>query len=90
MTLKRHEFNRIEKKLELQCRNSFDRIAWFCHEGKKILKTRRSHQKGDLPAAHKIRNQLKLNESQFKDLISCELSKDGYIEILIGAGYIQK
>jgi len=80
--LKSHEFSRIEKKLDLKCRNTGDRIAWFYYEGKRILRTKRSHQKGELPAAHLIRQQLKLNENQFRNLIGCELEFEDYVTIL--------
>lgn len=84
MTLKAHEFDRIQKKLNLQTRNTGDKIAWFYHEGKKILRTKRSHGRGDLPAAHMIRQQLKVNEDQFRGLIDCSVELKDYIEILRG------
>ena len=39
---------------------------------------------------HLLRQQLKLNESQFKDLIDCPLKRPEYVEILRGKGLIPK
>lgn len=82
MTLKAHEFDRIAKKLELKTRNTGHRVAWFYYGGKAILRTKRSHGRGDLPAAHMIRQQLKVNEQQFRGLIDCSVKLEDYIAIL--------
>jgi hypothetical protein len=89
MNLKRHEFDIIEKKLQLQCRNSGDRIALFIYNGKKILATKRSHARGDLPAANHIRQQLKLSEDQLRDLLACTFGMDEYVQHLRDRGFIQ-
>jgi hypothetical protein len=79
--MKVHEFEILVRKLQLQTRDSGDRLAWFVYEGKTITRTKRSHGRGDLPA-HLIRQQLKVNEQQFSGLIDCSLSRDNYIDIL--------
>ena len=79
--MKVHEFTKLENKLELKIRNSGDRLAWFMHDGKPVVFTKRSHGNKDLPE-HLIRQQLKINQTQFSGLISCSVSRDEYIEIL--------
>lgn len=85
--MKVHEFERIVTKLQLQVRDSRDRLAWFVHEGKVITRTKRSHGHGDLPE-HLIRQQLKLNQKQFDGIISCSLYLADYVEILREKGLI--
>ncbi len=85
--MKVHEFTRIEGKLGLKTRNAGDRLAWFEHDGVVVVRTKRSHGNKDLPE-NLIRQQLKLNETQFSGLISCTVDRDDYIEILRGKGII--
>ncbi len=85
--MKVHEFKIIENKLELKVRNSGDRLAWFEHEGRIIVRTKRSHGNKELPA-HLIRQQLKVNEEQFSGLINCSVTKSDYVEILTKKGLI--
>lgn len=87
--MKVHEYTRIENKLGLQSRNAGDRLSWFEHEGVEIVRAKRSHGNKDLPE-HLIRQQLKLNEKQFSDLIDCPLTREGYIDILTQKGLIKK
>ena len=49
-----------------------------------------SHGKGDLPdkIMHKIRGQLKLSEKDFKDLVECPLTYEGYLDILKSKGLL--
>jgi hypothetical protein len=82
MPLKSHEFDRLANKLELKTRNSGDLLAWFEYEGKIITRTKRSKGKTDLPMSDRIRQQLKLNEEQLRGIVSCTISREGYIEIL--------
>ena len=89
MTIKAREFEIIVNKLELVTRNSGDRLAWFEYEGRKILHTLRSHKKGkDLPFQHSIRQQLKLNENELRQIISCQISRSEYVGILKNKGLI--
>jgi hypothetical protein len=85
--MKVHEFEILVNKLQLKTRNSYDRLAWFEHEGKTVTRTRRSHGAGDL-LEHFIRQQLKLNQKDFSGLISCKLYRDDYIRILSEKGLI--
>ena len=45
---------------------------------------------GDLPdkIMHKIRGQLKLSEKDFKDLVACPLTREGYLDILKHKGLL--
>ena len=88
MTIKAHEFDRLVAKLGLKTRDSRDLLAWFEYEGKIITRTRRSKGSGDLPMQHSIRQQLKLNEQQLREAISCTLSRKGYTDILRDKGLI--
>jgi hypothetical protein len=89
MTIKAREFDIIANKLELVTRNSGDRLAWFKYEGKTILRTRRSHKKGkDLPFQDSIRQQLKLNENELRQVIGCQISRKEYVDILKSKGLI--
>jgi hypothetical protein len=80
--MKAHEFEKIVNKLSLKVRNSGDRLAWFEYEGRTIVRTKRSHGNKEAPE-HLIRQQLKLNEEQLAGLISCAVSRDDYIKILV-------
>lgn len=83
MTIKAKDFDHIIDKLHFEIRDSGDRIVWLRHEGKTIVKTRRSHIKGrDLPFQHQIRQQLFLNEDEFRLAVGCQMSLEEYIEIL--------
>jgi len=86
--MKAKEFDRLIDKFEFKTRDGGDRLAWFEYEGRVVLRTRRSHGSGDLPAAHSIRQQLKLNETQLREAVSCSISRDGYIEILRSKGIL--
>lgn len=87
---KAHEIDKIINKLGMQTRNSGELHAWLVYEGKVVVRTRRSHGKGKYVPADKIRCQLKVNESQFSGLISCHISKEDYIKILMEKGIISK
>lgn len=88
MTIKAHEFDHLVDKLKLKTRNSRDLLAWFEYEGKIITRTRRSKGSGDLPMQHSIRQQLKLNEEQFRKAIDCTLTRHDYINILQAKGLL--
>lgn len=84
------EIDRVFHKLQMEVRDAKDRIAWFVYQGKKVLKTKRSHGRGEIKGnvAYLIRQQLKLSEDQFRELIACPLQRDEYIEILRGKGLL--
>jgi transcription initiation factor IIE alpha subunit len=87
MTIKAKDFDTLVNKFGFQTRNSRDLLAWLEHEGKIIIRTKRSHTKGkDLPFQHAIRQQLKLNESELEKAISCKLSREDYLALLKNKG----
>jgi hypothetical protein len=88
--MKVHEFERVVKKLGMATRNSSDRLAWLVHDGLTVVRTRRSHGNNKYLPENQIRQQLKVNESQFAGLISCSVSKDDYIKILTDKGIISR
>jgi hypothetical protein len=85
--MKTHEFERIVTKLNLKTRNAGDRLAWFEHDGQKVVRTKRSYGNKEQPG-DKIRQQLKVNEQQLAGLISCTISLVDYVEILKSKGVI--
>ena len=83
MPLTGREFDSLVSKFGFETRNSRDLLAWLVIDGKVVVRTRRSYKSsGDLPMFHSIRQQLKLNTSQLREAINCELDRDSYIEIL--------
>lgn len=88
--MKAAEIDRVFHKLGMEIREAKDRLAWFVHEGKRILMTKRSHGRGELKGrtAHLIRQQLRLNEEQFRQVVACPLDRQGYIEILRQKGLL--
>jgi hypothetical protein len=84
------DIGKIFKKLSLQVRSTSHNYGWLTVNGKKILRVHYSHGRGDLPdkIMHKIRGQLKLSEKDFKNLITCPLTHEGYLEILKRKGLI--
>ncbi len=90
MSLHASEADRAFKKLQMEIRDTKDRHAFFSYCGKLILKTRRSLGSGkiDDSVQHLIRQQLKLSQRQFADLIDCDLEYEGYVEILRTKGLI--
>ncbi len=86
--MKVHEFEIIVNKLGMETRNTSERHAWFVHNGVTVVRTRRSHGNSKFMPEHQIRQQLKVNETQFAGLISCSVKKEQYIEILAGKGLI--
>lgn len=89
MTIKAQDFDRLVTTLGYQTRDSGDLLAWFEYEGKVILRTRRSHKRsGDLPFQHAIRQQMKLNESELKQVLSGKLTRTEYVELLKRKGFL--
>ena len=88
MTIKARDFDHLAAKLKLKTRSSRDLLAWFEYKGKKITRTKRSKGSGDLSMQHSIRQQLKLNEEQFRKAIGCTLTRQNYIEILREKGLL--
>ncbi len=65
-------------------KNTGDRHALFYVDGRLILRTKRSFGSGkidgNIPSF--IRQQMKLNNDQFAELLACPLDRPDYIDIL--------
>lgn len=90
MSLHARDVDTAWKKLGMEIKDTNDRHALFYYRGTLILATKRSFGSGRIegPVQYLIRQQMKLNESQFADLISCVLKLGGYIDILRTRGAI--
>jgi hypothetical protein len=90
MQIRKSDALKIFEKLELVTRSTTHRYGWFTVGGRKILRVHVSHGKGDIPGkvSDKIRSQLKLNRNDFRRLIDCTLSREGYVAILRDKGLI--
>jgi hypothetical protein len=78
------------EKLRFEVKDTHHKIAWFTYQGEKILKTRRSHGRGDIPTIilNRIRQQMELTSRQFDNALSCPLTYDNYVDILREKGLI--
>lgn len=90
MSLKAADIDRIFSKLRMETRNSGDKLAWFVYNGHRLLHTKRSHGRGDIPGriGDFIRQQLRINERQFGGLRDCSVDYDDYVEILRAKGIV--
>ncbi len=83
MTIRARDFDLLVSKLGFQTRDSGDLLAWLEHDGKVVVRTKRSHTRGrDLPFQHNIRQQMKLNEEELAQALRCRIDRAGYIELL--------
>ena len=84
MSLSADEVDRAWEKLKMVIKNTGDRHAKLYYNGKLIIATKRSFGGGKLEGniPYLIRQQMKLNEKQFSDLIACPLGLPEYITIL--------
>ena len=84
MSLHAGELDRAWAKLGMTIKQGKDVQALFFHEGRLILRTKRSHGSGpitgNIPTL--IRQQMKLSPDQFQDLIACPLGLAEYVQIL--------
>ena len=90
MSLETRDVDRVYRKLGMKVTDSKDRLARFYHKGKLILLTRRSlgNRKIDGKVRHLIRQQLKLNQTEFSGVVDCTLPGEDYIDILKRKGLI--
>lgn len=90
MSIRARDFDLLIRKFEFTTRNAGDLLAWLEYDGKVVVRTKRSFIKGrDLPFQHQIRQQLRLNESELREALSCTLDKEGYLAILRRKGYLE-
>jgi hypothetical protein len=86
MSLKGQDIDRAWQKLGFSIKTTGDIHAKLYIGGKLILRTKRSMGSGKLEGniPHFIRQQMKLNESQFARAVECPLTREEYVEILRG------
>jgi len=91
MQIKKADIGKVFEKLKLEVRSTKHRYGWFTFEGRKVLRVHYSHGRGNIPGrvTDKIRSQLKLGQKDFKELINCPLSLEGYEAILKDKGIIE-
>jgi hypothetical protein len=84
------DIDKAWSKLGMIIRDGKDKHALFYHNGKIILKTKRSFGRGKLDGniPYLIRQQMKLSESEFEELVDCPLTLQEYVDILKKKGYI--
>ena len=89
MTIKARQFDRLVQKLGLKTRSGDHLLAWFEHDGRIIARTKRSRgSSSDLPMQHSIRQQLKMNEREFRSAVGCTLTREDYLAILREKGLL--
>ena len=89
MTIRARDFDLLIRKFGFQTRNSGDLLAWFEHDGKVVVRTKRSHTRGrDLPFQHNIRQQMKLNQEELAQALRCDIDRNGYVELLQRKGIL--
>lgn len=79
--LSSRDFDTIAAKLEMEIRDGDHRFALLRHEGRVVIRTKRSHGNKSQPT-HLIRKQLKVDEEQLRGLVQCWLTRPEYIEVL--------
>jgi len=90
LQLKKREMRGVFSKLRMRIEETHHKNAYFDYEGIEYLKTRVSHGEGEIPkpVVERIRKQLFLNPSQFRDLVKCPLGYFGFVTILKEQGII--
>jgi hypothetical protein len=84
------ELLRALRTLGMEIREGRDTLAYFRWQGRLVLFTRVPHKSGELRGQlpHFLRQQLKLNESQLRDLLACPFGRDEFIAVLKQKGLI--
>ena len=77
--------------LRVELREGRDTLAKIFCDGKFVLFTKVPHGKGVLDGklVHYIRNQLKISEDDFRNIIRCSLSAEEYKKILDKKGFLK-
>ena len=90
MSIRARDFDLLINKFGFQTRDSGDLLAWFEHDGKVIVRTKRSHtpRSRNLPFQHNIRQQMKLNEEELRQALRCDIDRDGYVDLLRRKGVL--
>lgn len=81
------EFDRMVNKFGMETRNSGDHHAWLVHEGRVVVRTKRSH--GRKPVlVNFVSKQMHLTKEQLSEAASCGIDLDGYLQVLRGKGLL--
>jgi hypothetical protein len=76
----------------MEIREGRDTLAFFRWEGRVILWSKVPHKRGELKGKlpDLIRQQLKLNDAQFRELIACPLKRSEYLQVLREKGLLSE
>lgn len=88
--MKVREVLRAFEKLEMQIREGRDTLAFVWCGERLVLWTKVPHGRGELKGRlpYYVRQQLKLNEEQFRKLVRCEIRRPEYVQILKDKGVV--
>ncbi len=77
MSLRSRDIDKVFDKLGMRVKDGKDRHALFYHEDEFILRTKRSlgERKINSKIRHLIRQQLKLSETEFSNVVDCSLER---------------
>jgi hypothetical protein len=85
--MNQREFDRVINKFGMQVKQTHHVLAWLVHDGKIVVRTRRSQGRKD-PPAELVRKQLHLDQRQLADAVECTLGLDAYLGILREKGIL--
>lgn len=82
--MKVKEVLKVFEKLQMEIKEGKDTIGKFRYKGKVITRTKVPHKQGELKGKlpYFIRQQLRVNEIQFKGFMDCSLSRKDYEKTL--------
>jgi hypothetical protein len=80
------------QKLKMEIREGRDTLAFFYCGPRLILWVKVPHKRGELKGRlpYYIRQQLRLDEEQFRQLIRCQLRRAEYVRILRTKGLVKE
>lgn len=81
------EFDQVISKFGMATRNGRDIHAWLEHDGRVVIRTKRS-MGNKTPIKKFVRNQLKLTEEQLAAAIRCTFGREDYLGVLREKGLL--
>ena len=90
--MKVREVLNLFEKLGMEVQEGRDTIAKFRYKGEVLVRTKVPHKRGELKGKlpYFVRQQLRLNDTQFRQFIDCTLYREDYEQILKEKGYIHE
>jgi len=78
-------------KLDMKIREGRDTLAFFYCDDRLVLWTKVPHKRGELKGKlpYYIRQQLRLTDRQFRQLLQCRIDRSEYVQILKSKGLIR-